>query len=331
MTPTPSAPPSAPLVTLILTTYNHERYIAEAVRSALAQTYSPLEIIISDDCSPDRTYDIAREIVEAYRGPHQVRLLRNERNLGLIAHSNRVFSLSRGELILGGSGDDVSRPLRTQRMVELYLRAGRRPLLIHGDVQCIDREGRLLGVNRPPTERRSMSLREIALAEGIYIGASAAFSRSLLERFETIREPHVWEDLVWGFRAALVDGLVYDPEPLVLYRVDIGISAQMAYQRSLAEMLAANRKRRLIQFHVLRQRLTDARWVDADAAVRQALEKRVEVEGIRLALMADPLAALAENALRHPFRLLSAFALEGRAWARSVARNLLARVRSTGI
>ena len=49
------------LATLALFAYNQERFIAEAVRGALAQTYSPLEIILSDDCSTDRTAEVARE------------------------------------------------------------------------------------------------------------------------------------------------------------------------------------------------------------------------------------------------------------------------------
>ena len=47
-----------PLVTFALFTYNQERYVREAVEGVLAQTYEPLEIIISDDCSTDMTFSI---------------------------------------------------------------------------------------------------------------------------------------------------------------------------------------------------------------------------------------------------------------------------------
>lgn len=320
---------SYPLVTLTITTYNHERYIAEAVLGALAQIYSPLEIIISDDCSIDNTFEIAQNLVKNYRGPHKIILNRNEKNIGLIAHVNKVLALARGELILGSSGDDISLPNRAQRMVYIYLRSGRRPILIHGDVQCINMHGQQLGVKRPPSIRRHMTLLDIALAEGIYIGASSAFSRSLLEQFEAIREHNVWEDLVWGFRAALLDGLMYYQDPVVLYRIDTGITAKMAYQNSLPEMLVANRKRREIQLNVLMQRLSDTQKVEADSIVQQALVRRIAVEGIRLALMSDPIAAFSENALKQPLKLLSALALEANAWAQSLVRNLLVLVRST--
>ena len=50
-----------PLLTFGVCAYKQEQFIREAVEAALAQTYSPLEIILSDDCSPDRTFEIMQE------------------------------------------------------------------------------------------------------------------------------------------------------------------------------------------------------------------------------------------------------------------------------
>ena len=74
-----------PLVTFALFAYNQERFIREAVEGALSQDYSPLQIILSDDCSIDRTYEIMREMAAAYEGSHEIVLNRNEENLGLAA------------------------------------------------------------------------------------------------------------------------------------------------------------------------------------------------------------------------------------------------------
>src|SRR4051812_34720579 len=71
-----------PLVTFALFAYNHERFIRKAVDGALAQTYQPLEIIISDDCSTDRTFEIAQGMASAYNGAHKVVVNRNPKNLG---------------------------------------------------------------------------------------------------------------------------------------------------------------------------------------------------------------------------------------------------------
>ncbi|RYZ44719.1 MAG: glycosyltransferase family 2 protein, partial [Sphingobacteriales bacterium] len=87
------------LVTFALVAYKQEQFIAEAVRGALSQTYSPLEIIISDDCSPDRTFEIIQQEAASYTGPHTIRLNRNERNIGLSAHINQVMTMITGQLV----------------------------------------------------------------------------------------------------------------------------------------------------------------------------------------------------------------------------------------
>src|SRR5208337_387457 len=103
-----------PLLTFALVGYNQERFIREAVEGAFAQTYSPLEIILSDDCSSDRTFDIMREMAAAYRGPHRVVLNRNAVNTGFGGHINRVMELVHGELVLIAAGDDISLPGRAE-------------------------------------------------------------------------------------------------------------------------------------------------------------------------------------------------------------------------
>ena len=59
-----------PLVTFALFAYNQEKYIREAVEGTFSQTYEPLEIILSDDCSSDRTFEIMEEMAATYDGPH---------------------------------------------------------------------------------------------------------------------------------------------------------------------------------------------------------------------------------------------------------------------
>ena len=92
------------LVTLYrLRNFKQERFIEEAVRSALSQDYSPLEIVISDDCSPDNTFSIIEELIANYNGPHKIVLNRNERNLGLAENINgQTLELGSGELATTG-------------------------------------------------------------------------------------------------------------------------------------------------------------------------------------------------------------------------------------
>lgn len=109
---------SNPLVTFALFSYNQEKYIREAVESALAQTYSPLEIIISDDCSSDETFKIIEEVSAAYKGPHNIITNRNAINLGLGAHVRKCMEMAVGDWLVMAAGDDISTPERTSLLMK---------------------------------------------------------------------------------------------------------------------------------------------------------------------------------------------------------------------
>ena len=76
-----------PKASVILITYNHEKFIKESLDSILNQTYPNLEIIIADDFSTDRTREIINATLENYQGNHQIILSHNERNLGVCGQS----------------------------------------------------------------------------------------------------------------------------------------------------------------------------------------------------------------------------------------------------
>lgn len=212
-------------VTFFLMTYNQESYVREAINGAFSQTYSPLEIVISDDCSTDGTYAIIREMCEKYEGAHTVVINRNVENRGLIGHINSIPALSSGDLIVYAAGDDISLPHRTEAIVEKYVASGRKATSIHSPVYLIDIAGNRMGTKIPPVIANGMSLEVMALSTALIIGATHAFTRKSEEIFGDIRYPKCIEDLVMGFRSVLLDGLEYIPEPLVLYRYESGITA----------------------------------------------------------------------------------------------------------
>jgi glycosyltransferase involved in cell wall biosynthesis len=114
-----------PLLTFAVVAYKQEEYVREAVEAAFAQTYSPLQIILSDDCSPDRTFEIMQEMAAAYTGPHTICLNRNAVNKHIGGHVNEVMRLARGALMIGAAGDDISVPQRVERNFEVWDEAGR--------------------------------------------------------------------------------------------------------------------------------------------------------------------------------------------------------------
>jgi glycosyltransferase involved in cell wall biosynthesis len=115
----PNPAPAAGLrVSIIMLTYNQQDFVADAIRAALAQQCEPVEILISDDCSPDGTWEVIQQVVKGYAGPHTVRLNRNPRNQGVNAHLWSCVQRTSGDIIVAAAGDDISEPDRVRRIID---------------------------------------------------------------------------------------------------------------------------------------------------------------------------------------------------------------------
>lgn len=211
--------PDHPLVTLCLLAYKQERFIREAVRSALAQTYEPLEIILTDDCSPDGTFELMRQEAEAYRGPHAVVINRNDTNLGLATSLNKAAELATGSLLVIQAGDDISLPDRTTKLV----RAAQEPTpvdMVCSNVAMIDEAGNLLDKQWQNPIVTPLTVAD-AVAKGSIsaLGCACAYSRVLWSKYGPIDPRVLQEDGVLPFRALLGRGIRVVDEHLVKYRV----------------------------------------------------------------------------------------------------------------
>jgi len=105
-----------PLVSIGLPVYNGEHFIAGALESLLAQDYTQIELIISDNASTDRTPEICREY--AANDP-RVRYYRNSTNLGVIKNFNRVFELASGDYFMWAGDHDLHAPTYISRCTEI--------------------------------------------------------------------------------------------------------------------------------------------------------------------------------------------------------------------
>lgn len=94
-----------PLVSVIITMYNTERYLSNSINSLLNQTYKNIEIILVDDKSTDRTKKVAEIFVKNY--PDKVRLLCNDKNYGAYISTNRGIIESKGKYITKLDSDDM--------------------------------------------------------------------------------------------------------------------------------------------------------------------------------------------------------------------------------
>ena len=91
------------LVSIIMPSYNTERYISESIRSVFNQTYQNWELIIVDDCSNDHTDEIVSEFLDDKR----IKYLKNEKNCGAAVSRNRALRESNGKWIAFLDSDDL--------------------------------------------------------------------------------------------------------------------------------------------------------------------------------------------------------------------------------
>ena len=95
----------SPVVSILMPTYNHEKYIAQAIESALMQkTDFKWELLIHDDCSTDSTLSIARLYSEKH--PDKIKLLTETKNLGLMKSYKKLIETSKGKYLAVLESDD---------------------------------------------------------------------------------------------------------------------------------------------------------------------------------------------------------------------------------
>jgi len=105
---------STPLVSVCVPSFNNERFIAATLESVLNQTYSNFEILITDDCSTDRTVSIIREFSDP-----RIRLVQNEVNLGIAENWRTALSAATGKYVKLLCGDDLIYPDCLRRQVQI--------------------------------------------------------------------------------------------------------------------------------------------------------------------------------------------------------------------
>lgn len=202
-----------PKVTVLMPLFNEERHAAAAIESILRQTYRDFELMMIDDGSTDRS----KEIAEAHRDP-RVRVLVNERNIGLAASLNRGLAEARGELIARQDADDLSEPDRLERQVAI-MDAQPDLALLGCQAHAIDESGtRLKPVDRPI---EPASIRWYGLFDNPFVHTSVMFRRAAVcdGRFRGYPQIAYAEDYaLWS--ALMRDHRVGNlPDRLVTFRV----------------------------------------------------------------------------------------------------------------
>lgn len=124
-----------PLVTVVILTYNQERFVGQAIESAVGQVCDfPFEVLVVDDCSTDGTAEVCRRYAERY--PQTVKFVRNEKNKGLIDNYFDTLLSVETPYIADCAGDDYwCDPHKLQRQVDI-LEHNSEVVLVHTNFCC---------------------------------------------------------------------------------------------------------------------------------------------------------------------------------------------------
>ena len=268
-----------PSMSFLMITYNQEKTIEQALKSALAQDYPNLEIIICDDCSKDRTFEIASKIAADYHGPFKIILQRNDPNLGIGANFHKAFTLATGEWLFMAAGDDVSMPDRCQAVAD-GIRQFPDALAFGSNYEVIDGDSKSLGFSIP----------EIRLGPGAVI----AWHRSIFTSFTPLGKDQRVEDAPLYPRVFLLGGsYVKLPQVTLQYRMDgHSFTGQdrdntlnvQKYYLKVRKVLDKVMEQRFADIATARSFPTENRWLDlleerqkwCAAAIREDIAAREE-------------------------------------------------------
>jgi len=144
-----------PKISVIMSVYNGEKYLREAIDSILNQTFTDFEFLIGNDCSTDGT----KEILDQYTDP-RLKILHYETNVGLTASLNWLLSLANGDYIARMDADDISHRQRFQFQTK-YLDEHPGVGLVGSSYYRIDEQGRITGLfTGPKQENKNLWVRQ---------------------------------------------------------------------------------------------------------------------------------------------------------------------------
>lgn len=139
---------SQPLVSVCISAYNVERFVAAALRSVLAQTYSNIEVVFIDNGCVDNTYEAARAVAD-----ERVRFVRVMPNMGGYQAMNKAVTMARGELIAIYHADDFYEPNILEKEAA-FLQAHPEAGAVFCMEHFMDEQGTIFGGARLPAEFR---------------------------------------------------------------------------------------------------------------------------------------------------------------------------------
>ncbi len=207
-------------VSVIVTSYNQEKYLPDAIESLLRQTVAPHEIIICDDFS---TKDETRQVIKGYASKHPdlIKPILQARNVGIAANRNTGFKAAAGEFITWLDGDDRYLPNKIERQLEVL--ASSSADIAYANVYITDIKFKRLATRYKPGQQLDGDIFEAIATRRLPPPQMTLMPRKCFEEVGFLDESlKIYEDWDWQIRLASRFLFASCPEPLYEYRQHTG-------------------------------------------------------------------------------------------------------------
>lgn len=206
---------NSPLISVIMPVYNTAPYLKEAIESILTQTQSDFELILINDASTDNSSEVIAQFND-----NRIRVINNEKNLGLAVSLNKAIRVSTGKYIARMDGDDISLPNRFEEQLKVIKSADRRTVVC-STCLLIDEQGNKIGKWKDDNKYSSpKEIRKQLPNNNCIVHPSVMVRRDLLSEFFYDPEQHESEDYDLWLRMASDDvRFLKITHPLVLHRI----------------------------------------------------------------------------------------------------------------
>jgi Glycosyl transferase family 2 len=228
--------PTAPRVSVVIGAYNGERFLRPAIESILNQTFRDFELIVIDDCSTDRTPRILGEFKD-----NRIRVLRNERNIGIAETLNDGIAVARGEYVALQDHDDVSLPARLEYQVA-FLDKNAQVGMVGSGCSAIDEVGAFIA--HVPVEYDDVKIRWTLLWRNPFSHTTVMVRRRAIEEvggYSSDPQYRFAEDYDLMSRVAFRHAVANIPQLLGCWRVhktsasQLNVSQQAAAVKSISQ------------------------------------------------------------------------------------------------
>ena len=237
------------LVSIVITTYNGGKYLAQQLDSIVGQTHKNLEIIISDDASSDNTLAVAQRYAA---NDSRIVIIQHEKNIGLHANLAGALERSTGDYIAISDQDDIWRADKIEKQLSLLNGA----VGVYSDSALIDATGNSLGL----TLFQSLNIKASAdisktvplFFKNCVSGHALLFHRSLLSMVLPFTDDFIFDHQL-ALAASCFGGLRFCNEPLVYHRIhggnhtNAGLAGEFARKAVIVDRNAERRTHRFQQ------------------------------------------------------------------------------------